>query len=40
MELRKYDPGRDFEIIKNWIDDERTHASLLVRRLMKMDLQL
>ena len=26
MELRKYDPGRDFEIIKNWIDDERTHA--------------
>ncbi len=27
MELRKYDPGRDFEIIKNWIDDERTHAT-------------
>ena len=26
MELRKYDPERDFEIIKNWIDDERTHA--------------
>ena len=26
MELRKYDSGRDFEIIKNWIDDERTHA--------------
>ena len=26
MELRKYDSKRDFEIIKNWIDDERTHA--------------
>ena len=26
MELRKFDIGSDFEIIKNWIDDERTHA--------------
>ncbi len=26
MELRKYDSGRDFDIIKQWINDERTHA--------------
>ena len=26
MKLRKYDPERDVDIIKNWIDDERTHA--------------
>lgn len=26
MDLRKYSPEKDFDIIKNWIDDERTHA--------------
>ena len=26
MKLREYLPSKDFDIIKNWIDDERTHA--------------
>ena len=26
MKLREYIPSKDFDIIKNWIDDERTHA--------------
>ena len=26
MILRKFDPAVDFDAIKNWIDDERTHA--------------
>ena len=26
MVLKIFDPARDFDTIKNWIDDERTHA--------------
>ena len=26
MKLRKYLPSKDFDNIKSWIDDERTHA--------------
>ena len=26
MILKNFDPARDFDAIKNWIEDERTHA--------------
>lgn len=32
MKLRPYNPDRDFEIIKHWISDERTHAMWCANR--------
>lgn len=33
MRIRPYIPGKDYEYVSKWIDDERTHASWCANRL-------
>ncbi len=33
MEIRLFDPDRDFDVIKTWISDERTHALWCAARI-------